>query len=587
MCAILGVFAKSSLNLDVQSRFKKALSLTTHRGPDSSNEIFLQNAFLGFNRLSIVGEKNGSQPFSNEDSTVFLLCNGEIYNYKNLRQELKCVHNFSTDSDCEIILHLYEEDSKNFSSKLRGQFSFVIFDRNKNKLVFGRDRFGINPLYYSSWKSGILVSSEIKSLLALDKSISKSLDPIGLKETFYLYGPTPPRTCFNNVFQVEPGHVITIDLVTNAIVKNKCYWSFPKEDDLKLDGVKKKFSKLLKRAVELRLQSDKSNFGVYLSGGLDSSSIVTLLVKVGELPQCFSIKFLNEELDESKHQETVTRLFELPLFSVIGENVFDSFVTQSIWHIEHPLIRTAPVPMYGLSQLVRNHDCKYVYCGEGADEILLGYPVFIYNLCSIEDKISEYSKLENLFKYKRITGKKLVRDQIVNTAKKFNIPSDSTRNKQLVEIQTKLSRYLLVQQGDRLSMSHGVEQRFPFLDEDFVDFLFSIPLDWFKNNCMNKQLLRKYIRNLVPENISSRKKQGYLAPMDQQLYSSPFFSELIEQTGNNEFIRIVNKYFDVREFMKLVEGFKARTLSDIETIGILLVLSTYILHIQFFESSQL
>lgn len=582
MCAILGVFTSTSLNPDVKSRFKMALSLTSHRGPDSSNELFLENAFLGFNRLSIVGAKNGYQPFSNEDSTIFLLCNGEIYNYVKLRKELKGTHNFITDSDCEIILHLYEEDPENFTSRLRGQFSFMIFDKNKNQLTFGRDRFGINPLYYSVGKSKVFVASEVKSLLALDKSISESLDPLGLKETLYLYGPTPPRTCFKNVSQVEPGHVITFDLISHRIEKNKQYWNIPKEDDRNLDKVEKQFCKLLKRAVKKRLQGDKSNPGIYLSGGLDSASVATLLVNLKKSPLCFSIEFLDKKFDESKYQKLVADSLRLSLFSVVGERVFDSDLHQAIWHIEHPLIRTAPISMYSLSQLASGHDCKYVCCGEGADEILLGYPVFARNLCSIEDKISEYSELEKLFKHREITGKKLVYDQITDSAKKFNIPSNSIRNKQLVEIQTKLSRYLLVQQGDRLSMSHGIEQRFPFLDEDLIDFIFSLPIDWFEKHCMNKQLLRTYISDFLPKSICSRKKQGYLAPMGKQLYDSSCFSELVKLTKTSKFVDIIGNYYEPSKVEKLIQGFKKKTLSDVDAIGILFVISTYILHDQFF-----
>lgn len=587
MCAILGVFAKSSLNLDVKSKFKKALSLTTHRGPDASNEVFLDNALLGFNRLSIVGERNGSQPFLNEDATVSLLCNGEIYNHQDLKKELKGSHSFSTDSDCEVILHLYEEDPDNFCSRLRGQFSFIIFDQTKKQLVLGRDRFGINPLYYSIKESTIFVASEIKSLLALDRTISTSLDPIGLKETFYLYGPTPPRTCFKNISQVEPGHVITFDLQTCEAIRNKRFWSLPKEDENDSDVINKKFSVLLKQAVELRLQGDRHNPGVYLSGGLDSASIASLLVSLGKSPNCFSITFLDPKFDESRHQKIVAHSLGLPLYSVVGENIFDSLVMQSIWHIEHPLIRTAPVSMYSLSQLARSHNSKYVCCGEGADEILLGYPVFMRNICSIEDKIAEYSKLEELFRYKKTTGTKLVHDQIISTANELNIPADSIRNKQLVEIGTKLSRYLLVQQGDRLSMSHGIEQRFPFLDEDLVDFLFSIPTDWFEEHCMNKQLLRTSMSGFIPKSISTRKKQGYLAPMDQQLYNSVIFSKLLERTNKDGFIKITKNYYELSEVMKLIEKFKKRTLTDTETIGLLLVLSTYLLHIQFFESTHI
>lgn len=583
MCAILGVFASSPINIDIQSRFRKALSLTAHRGPDSSNELFIKDALLGFNRLSIVGAKNGSQPFQNENSTVFLLCNGEIYNYKSLKKELKNVHSFSTDSDCEIILHLYEEDPVNFSSKLRGQFSFVIFDRNRKRLVLGRDRFGINPLYYAIKKSRVFVASEVKSMLALDESISVSLDPVGLKETFFLYGPTPPRTCFKNVFQVEPGHVVTFDLVTNRIAENKRFWNLPKKNYSDFEMIENQFSKLLRRAVELRLQGDKLNPGVYLSGGLDSASVATLLVSLGKSPQCFSIKFLDEKFDESSFQRIVADCFQLSLSSTIGENVFDSNLLQAIWHIEHPLIRTAPVPMYSLSQLTRYHDCSYVCCGEGADEVLLGYPIFMKNLCSIEDKISEYSKLERLFKFEKITGKKLVQDQVLNTARELKVHPKSIRNKQLVEIQTKLSRYLLVQQGDRLSMSHGVEQRFPFLDEELVDFLFSIPTKWFADNCMNKQLLRTQMHDLMPKCISSRKKQGYLAPMAQQLYDSPIFFELVKHQKKVKFANTLKMYFSSTEVEKLIERYKENTLTDTEACGILFVVTTYILHKQFYR----
>lgn len=582
MCAILGVFTKSSLNFDLKSRFKKALSLTAHRGPDSSNELFLPNALLGFNRLSIVGAKNGAQPFRNEDSKVFLLCNGEIYNYKKLKKELKDTHNFVTDSDCETILHLYEEDPDNFVSRLKGQFSFLIFDGNRNQLILGRDRFGINPLYYFPGESKILVASEVKSLLTLDKSISNSLDPAGLKETFFLYGPTPPRTCFKNVFQVKPGHVVTFDLITFKRISSKRYWNLPGIEAVSIKEIDQKFSRLLKKAVELRLQGDNSDPGVYLSGGLDSATVASSLVALGKLPLCFSISFQDEELDESKYQNVIANSLGLSLFSLTGDAVFDLNIFQTIWHTEHPLIRTAPVPMYSLSELARARGCKYVCCGEGADEMLLGYPVFASNLCSIEDKISKHSQLEKLFKFRNVTGEELVRDQVISTAKEFSVPENSIRSKQLIEIQTKLSRYLLVQQGDRLSMSHGVEQRFPFLDENLVDFLFSLPMKWFEDNCMNKQLLRTHVRGFVPEAIRSRKKQGYLAPMNRQLYESPIISELVKRTKERKFIKDMESYFDISVVKELMEGFKKKTLSDVGTMGILFVMSTYILHQQFY-----
>lgn len=342
MCAILGAFTNSSLSLNLKSKFKKALSMTVHRGPDSSSELFLERALLGFNRLSIVGASNGSQPFSNEDSTIFLLCNGEIYNHRELKKKLKYKHKFITKSDCEIILHLYEEDPSNFSVKLRGQFSFLIFDKNKNQLILGRDRFGINPLYYAKNESHLLVSSEIKSILALDNSISSSLDPIGLKETFFLYGPTPPRTCFQNIFQVEPGTTVVFELTRYEIIENKRYWGLPSKKIFSTKAIKKEFSRLLKKAVRRRVQGDFYHSAVYLSGGLDSASIAYLLKEQKRNPIAFSVTFKDKEFDESQYQKEISNSLKIPLFSVVGDELFNSNLFQTIWHTEHPLVRTAP-----------------------------------------------------------------------------------------------------------------------------------------------------------------------------------------------------------------------------------------------------
>ena len=476
MCGILGVFAKSSISPNVQFNFKKALITMAHRGPDSATELLQENALLGFNRLSIVGIDNGSQPLTNEDSTIFLLCNGEIYNYLELKKKLKQNHKFKTISDCETILHLYEEDLDIFASKLNGQFAFVIYDNNRKQIVLGRDRFGINPLYYAKDQSCIFVASEIKAILALDRGISSSLDPVGLKETLYLYGPTPPRTCFKNIFQVEPGKVITIDINKNEVVKNKRYWKFPRKKTYEIKVIKKEFRRLLIKAVEKRAQGDTSYSAIYLSGGLDSASVAYLLSNEEQIPQAFSIKFKDAEFDESPYQREVSKSLEIPLYSVVGDEVFNANLFQSIWHIEHPLLRTAPLALYSLSQLAPNHGNKFVCCGEGADEMLLGYPVFFKHLSSVEDKIIDYSKLENLFINKEISGQAMVNNLIKKIAKSWKLKPESIRLKQMVEIQTKLTRYLLVQQGDRQSMSHGVEQRFPFLDEKLMNFIFSIPM---------------------------------------------------------------------------------------------------------------
>lgn len=584
MCAILGVFSSTSLSANLVSRFKEALSLTAHRGPDISTEVFLENALLGFNRLSIVGVKNGNQPISNEKNTIYLICNGEIYNYKELKKELKLKHKFITQSDCEVILHLYEEDPDNFASRLKGQFSFLIFDNNKNQLILCRDRFGINPLYYAFNKSQIIVSSELKSIISLDRSICSSLDPIGIKETFFLYGPTPPRTCFQNIFQVEPGKILTVDLATNTIINNMCYWHIDKARPMSLGKINRKFERLLTQAVKRRIHGDSKKVGVYLSGGVDSATVTSLLCQLGQKVEAFSISFHDKSFDETKFQKIISSVFGIPLHSIFGDNAIDQALFQTVWHLEQPLIRTAPIPLYLLSQLVRSNGFKYVCCGEGADEMLLGYPVFANNLCSVKDKLPNNIKLNDLFTYKLATGSEMVSSFMNKISTDWKLTPNSVRHMQFTEIYTKLTRYLLVQQGDRQSMSHGVEQRFPFLDEDLTDFLFSIPDEQFVNLFMNKRILRDIVSKSLPKSIAYRKKQGYLAPMHKQIYASLIFSKIISLSKNNSFKDVIGLYFDKTMASKLFHAYENKSLNDVEISCLLLIVTTYMLHNQFIGS---
>jgi asparagine synthase (glutamine-hydrolysing) len=587
MCAILGAFSFGEMPHRIVCNFKKALSLTSHRGPDVSTERVFANAILGFNRLSIVDVNLGSQPLTNENGNVLLVCNGEIYNHRELRKRLKGKHKFSTRSDCEIIAHLYEESSKDFVSKLKGQFAFCLFDLKKQVVILSRDRFGINPLFYAINDENILlVASEIKSLLNLDPSLSKRLDAEGLKETFFLYGPTPPRTCFENINQVTPGHFIIFDLKSTRIVKNRCYWQLPPKlrvCDLNYNKVVNDFGDLFTIAVKRRMQGDIADTAVYLSGGLDSASVLNVLSRQRPFMDinAFSIVFNDERYDESYYQKLVVQTLGANLYQVIGDNSLDQYLIQTIWHIEHPLIRTAPVPLYALSLCVRNHGNKYVLCGEGADELLFGYPVFFANRSSIEDKIMEYSMLDSLFVFNDVTGRDMVDRAAKYIEKKFGGQHDSIRQKQLIEIFTKLSRYLLVSQGDRLSMSHGVEQRFPFLDEDIVDFIFSLPDKWFRNKCVNKALLRSFMRRFLPEKITRRKKQGYSAPMAEQIYGSNILRAVKRNIQDDSFSTL-GLYFNKNKVKDLFTKLENRSLSKSEEVSALFVLTTQILHDQYF-----
>ncbi len=579
MCAIFGVLSSRRVKDSYTRKFKKAFSLTKHRGPTESNVLFLENALLGFHRLSIVGKDNGLQPIFNEDKSLLLVCNGEIYNYQELKNKLRDQHIFKTDSDCEVILHLYEENPHDFASLLRGQFAFLIYDLGKNKLLFARDRFGINPLFYANNQNSWIISSEIKSILAIDKQICNRLDTLGLMETYFLYGPTPPRTCFENIFQVKPGHVCIIDMQKNEVVSEKRFWRLPKLKKRTNAAIHSELKRLLTNSVNIRSQSDDSRIATYLSGGIDSASI-TSLMNTNKTTESFSVQFRSSQFDESFYQKLVAEHLSINLHSVKGDNLLDDFLSQVVWHNEHPLIRTAPLPLFILSKKVRKHDYKFVCCGEGADELMLGYPVLNDNVSSIESKFYELKSVKDLFNSPKIDSE-LINSSRKNIAKEFNTPIDSLRTTQLVEIYTKLSRFLLVQQGDRMSMSHGVEQRFPFLDEDLFDFIFSLPEQQFKYLYKDKKALREVVNELLPGSIVDRPKKGYLAPMDDELYVSQVVEKKLKDILTNKRHNL-ELYFNIRNIKKLAEKYETQSLSKPESIAVLIIVSTDILHNQHF-----
>ncbi len=588
MCGLLGLFSSRKLKTEHLGRFKRSLSLTSHRGPDETVEYYEDNFCLGFNRLSIVGNSNGTQPLHNESNDIYLLCNGEIFNYRELRHTLESTHTFSSNSDCEVILHLYEENPDTFVNKLRGQFAFVLFDKKKQKIIMARDRFGIIPLFYSQNSQGeLIVSSEIKSILSLDNSISQKLDTLALKQTLFLYGPTPPRTCFEKIYQVIPGHVCTYDLVSSKFQETRRYWQLPnqiKSEELNFEDISKEFLRLFKISIERRLQGDELNPGIYLSGGIDSSSVGAILsglVKKGI--NAYSIQFEDTKYDETKSQKKVAKSIRAQLHAIKGDESIDPFIFQTIWHTEHPLIRTAPIAMFALSAAVRKNHVKYVLCGEGADEHLLGYPVFTHHSSSVEDKVTDYSELDDLFLYSEVSGKEMVSEATTQVEREFNLSKDSVRSKQLIEIDTKLSRFLLVSQGDRQSMSHCVEQRFPFLDEDLTDFLFTLPDGWFKNYCMGKSLLKRAMSDYLPSEIINRKKQGYQAPMAVSMYRSTYCMQIVKDYREKKSVYHFDRYFRQNKVDDLFDKYSKEILNETEAVGLLFVISAVILDNQFFS----
>lgn len=515
MCGIFGFIADVSNQIDqsMLTRCYRSVDLLKYRGPDGGYSWHSKNCFLGFRHLSFFEKNFSTQPLHNENDTIHLICNGEIFNHVELRKRLK-KHYFTSISDCEVLIHLYEEYGEDFLQHIKGQFALILWDEISRCVILARDRFGICPLYYLKTASGYFFASEIKALLEYsDKRIS--LDIEGIAQTLFFYGPEYPKTCFTDIYQVPAGSYLKLNIKTKKLFV-KSYWQlqfahkkgFKK---LKRREVLNQFNFLLTQAVKRRLQGDFKP-GVYASGGLDSSSIATVMSELKQKTKLFSIQFSDQVYDESFYQTLLSQQLELGLGQLIisDQDILDNLI-KTIFHTECPLNRTAPIPMFLLSKLTCEQGYKCILSGEGADELLAGYPVFQKHQPSIVAKFKTFERILSLFadsKHLMV----LIKNSLDKYQSQLKSKGGNLHNSQIVEVGTKLSRYLLATQGDRVSMANGIEQRFPFLDEDLVDFIESLSNFWFMSDHKGKVILREAMRDRVPEKIIQRPKKGYLSP---------------------------------------------------------------------------
>lgn len=543
---------------------RNMLAICEHRGPDSTSTLGIEDIFMGFNRLEIVGGSSGKQPIESEDGSIVVMGNGEIFNHKELRRSHAKSHPYKTDSDIEVILHLYEENGLEFIGHLEGQFSFVIYDKRKNKIILARDRWGITPLFYAVKNGQLVVSSSVRAIIRSKIIGDITLDPLGIAESWNLYGPTPPRTCFNSISQLPPGHYAEYDLVTGELTTIPCWNELKNERNLQT---------ILRNSVAARLQGEQGP-GVYVSGGVDSSIIAALVKQLSpKVPTLFSISFEDAAFDESPFQRMLAKHLNCELRTVrINKNMIIANIAKCVNFTESPLIRTAPVPMMLLSEEVRRAGIKFVLCGEGADELFAGYPVFAKGKSSVAEKWDALSGFNGCFAYDVAEGLQQNYEAITNRGSNLT-------NLRHQEIDTKLSRYLLANQGDRVAMANSVEQRFPFLDNAVGAFAFSLSSDELIEGGEGKQKLRKAFANLLPEELIQRKKQGYLTP-DLQVVKQLRGDEDFKEALSAEQCQKVGifKPASIKALMNdITDETKARFL--------LFAYTTHILHQTFIEES--
>jgi asparagine synthase (glutamine-hydrolysing) len=596
MCGIAGYLNLRESTPPAEAMLRQMLAMIRHRGPDQFGIYVDEMVAMGNARLSIVDLTSGQQPIATEDERFWIVYNGEIFNHHELRQELEEKgHQFGTNCDTEVFLHLYEQEGPNCLSRLNGQFAVAIWDSLKQELFIARDRLGVRPLFYSLRNGVFVFGSEIKAM-AVHPSITLRIDPIALGQIFTGWSCLSPRTAMQDIHQLTPGHYA---LVSCDGLQFHRYWrpvfaevghgnSGKFVSDEETLGT---FRDLLADATRLRLLADVP-VGAYLSGGLDSSIIAALVRRhaTGRI-DTFSIAFSDPAFDESEHQRRMARYLDTDhqVVKASHEDIAKVF-PDVIWHCETPLLRTAPAPMFLLSRLVNRSGYKVVLTGEGADEFLAGYDIFkeasirafwsrkpnsrirpkllqaIYpdlaNLSRLGPKYlasffgerlenigaPDYShaiRWHNTRRTQRFFSAELtsrIGTQSHPILDSVSIPPDFHRwgilgRAQYLEITTFLSSYLLSSQGDRVAMAHSVEGRFPFLDYRLVEFCNRLPATCKMRGLRDKRLLRRLGLELLPDEIWNRRKKPYRAPIHRSFLNrqtQPYVRELLSEASVND-----------------------------------------------------
>ncbi|HWS55090.1 MAG TPA: asparagine synthase (glutamine-hydrolyzing) [Pyrinomonadaceae bacterium] len=518
-----------------------------HRGPDSCGYFAEGGAGLGFRRLSIIDPAGGDQPLYNEDGSVVLVCNGEIYNYRELRERLeRRGHSFRTDSDVEALLHLYEEEGAGFLNRLNGQFAFALYDRRERRLLLARDHFGVCPLHFTVAGGALVFASEIKALLE-HPAVAREVDLTGLDQVFSFPGLVSPRTLFKGVESLPSGHYLTVE---RGEVKVAEYWDLdyprpgeggaprPEEDYVE------ELSELFARSVRYRLQADVP-VGFYLSGGLDSSMIGAMIRRVSPEGRrhSFAITFDDAAICEERHQRLLAeRVGSIHHDIRFGWAEIAARLPDVIYHCECPVKETYNTCSMALSEAARASGVTVVLTGEGADEMFAGYVGYRFDRFGLRrpddfdvEAVMEEELRErlwgdpNLFyeidQYAfRETKAALYSPGVGELFDDFECLNFGPVNKErlrgrhplhqrsYLDFKLRLSDHLVSDHGDRMALANSVEARYPFLDIDLVEFSKRLPPELKLNGFTEKYILKRAAEGLVPREIIDREKFGFHAP---------------------------------------------------------------------------
>ncbi|OGS03401.1 MAG: asparagine synthase (glutamine-hydrolyzing) [Elusimicrobia bacterium RIFOXYA2_FULL_47_53] len=562
MCGIAGlIHFNKSHNSDPET-VRNMTNAIRHRGPDDDGFFIENNIALGMRRLSIIDLPGGHQPMTNEDGTVWLVFNGEIYNFRELRSELTAKgHKFKTNSDSEVIIHQYEESGQDCVSYFNGMFAFCIYDKKKNSLLLARDRMGVKPLYYSANRQSFAFASEIKSLVK-SKLTGREVDTEALYDYMTFRFVPAPKTMLKGVNKLPPARTLTVNLNDGSASIAK-YWEIPtaaESGSISFAEATDELSALFKDSVEKRLISDVP-LGVLLSGGLDSTCVTAAMHEIGiSRIKTFSVGFSEGGIfDESPYAEEASRHHGIENNKIIiGLNEFREYLGDFAYDIDEPIADLASIPLYFVSKLARK-DVKVVLSGEGSDELFAGYdfdrialalerikmvhavpkilrdslpkavlsPFGFKGLLEKLDRfnapVSDYAR-QRLFHITNIFGEK---DKLVlglsgnNSFEKIKSLYAGSGNldpiNQILYVYSKswLPEDLLMK-ADKMTMANSLELRVPFLDYRLVEFAFSLPSAYKVRDgaggFSTKHILRNAFKGKIPGSILNRKKQGFPVP---------------------------------------------------------------------------
>jgi asparagine synthase (glutamine-hydrolysing) len=568
MCGIVGILKLTPHGQIDDARLKRMRDALRHRGPDGAGSWVEGPVGLGHRRLSIVDLAGGHQPMTNEDGSLWITYNGEIYNHAELRPGLEAKgHRYATRSDTETILHLYEEEGERCVEKFQGMFAFAVWDKKRRRLLLARDRLGIKPLYYAINGDELLFASEIKAILAAG-SIRPEFNRSVLPEFLATRFVAGEETFFHGIQKLLPGRTLSWSVEDGF--QQRRYWQLPRVDDsnsASFETAAAEVREHLAAVVRSHLMSDVP-LGLFLSGGLDSSALAALMAPMVKEPiRSFSVGFAEAEANELNYARLVADAVGAEHREiVVSPDDFFAALPNLIWHEDEPIAFTSSIPLNFVSELAREH-VKVVLTGEGSDELFLGYPwyratawnerlgrlYFPFMPEALRGKTKELTRLlprrlrryaersflgldpgarglfyENFAVFPDRLRSGLLADRELARVEAYReclrcyneIDGGTLERMSRADLQTYLVELLMKQ--DQMSMAASIESRVPFLDHKFVEHIMRLPTRFKLRGLTTKAVLREAVKDIVPRVILTRGKMGFPVPMGKWL-RGPFW----------------------------------------------------------------